>query len=283
VPEKKQNNNGKDIEKTQLFKRAEELLQTFKKGAEFTQELLKENERLRYKIIQVEEENKNLKKMGGEDRIEILEKRIREIEKEKEELISRYKQVEKENIDFAKKYVEVEEENNNLANLYIASYQLHSTLDFKEVLQIIIEIIINLVGAEVFAIFLHDPKLKSLLPVAAEGLNVKDIPYVKIGDGVIGRVAEKGENYFKEKIDPQRKLNLEDPLVVIPLKVRNELIGLISIYRLLQQKKEFQEVDFELFTLLAGHAATAIFSSKLYSDSQRKLSTIQGFIELLTK
>ena len=28
-----------------------------------------------------------------------------------------------------------------LANLYIASYQLHSTLDFKEVLQIILEIV----------------------------------------------------------------------------------------------------------------------------------------------
>ena len=38
-----------------------------------------------------------------------------------------------------------------------------------------------------------------------------------------------------------------------------------------------------LFTLLAGHAATATFASKLYSESERKLSTIQGFIELLTK
>ena len=29
--------------------------------------------------------------------------------------------------------MEIEEENNNLANLYVASYQLHSTLDFDEV------------------------------------------------------------------------------------------------------------------------------------------------------
>ena len=39
----------------------------------------------------------------------------------------------------------------------------------------------------------------------------------------------------------------------------------------------------ELFTLLAGHAATAILASKLYSQSERKLNTIQGFIDLLTK
>jgi hypothetical protein len=41
-------------------------------------------------------------------------------------------------------------------------------------------------------------------------------------------------------------------------------------------------VDYELFTLLAGHAATAIFSAKLYSESERKLSTIQSFIGLLS-
>ena len=34
---------------------AEEFLQLFKKGAEFTQDLLKENERLRFRILQLEE------------------------------------------------------------------------------------------------------------------------------------------------------------------------------------------------------------------------------------
>jgi len=52
---------------------------------------------------------------------------------------------------------------------------------------------------------------------------------------------------------------------------------------LLVQKKKFEPIDYELFTLLAGHAATAIFSSDLYSRSERRLSTIQGFIELLSK
>jgi len=39
----------------------------------------------------------------------------------------------------------------------------------------------------------------------------------------------------------------------------------------------------ELFNMLGGHAATAIFAAKLYSQSERKLNTIQGFIDLLTK
>jgi len=33
---------------------------------------------------------------------------------------------------------------------------------------------------------------------------------------------------------------------------------------------------------LAAHAATAVFASKLYSQSERKLNTIQSFLDLLT-
>ena len=54
------------------------------------------------------------------------------------------------------------------------------------------------------------------------------------------------------------------------------------IYKLLQQKDSFSAVDYELFSLLAGQAATAIFAAKLYSQSERKLTTIQSFLELLT-
>jgi hypothetical protein len=53
------------------------------------------------------------------------------------------------------------------------------------------------------------------------------------------------------------------------------------VYATLEQKEGFSPLDFELFNLLAGHAATALFASKLYSESERKLSTIQGFLELL--
>jgi GAF domain-containing protein len=65
--------------------------------------------------------------------------------------------------------------------------------------------------------------------------------------------------------------------------VDDQLVGAIVIYKLLQQKDGFTALDDELFTLLAGHAATAIFASRLYSQSERKLSTIKGFIDLLSQ
>ena len=71
-------------------------------------------------------------------------------------------------------------------------------------------------------------------------------------------------------------------VAAVPLKIKEHVIGLVVIYKLLQQKDSFSAVDYELFSLLAAHAATAIFSSKLYSQSERKLNTIQSFLDLLT-
>lgn len=261
--------------------RGDEFLQAFKKGAEFTQDLLKENERLRYRMVELEEAVRS--KGGGEVPAKALEEKVKKLEEEKEEILQRIREVEAENQDFANRYVEVEEENNNLANLYIASYQLHSTLDFSEVLQIIMEIIINLVGAEVFGVLLFDEKSNQLTAFATEGMEKEDIPPVKIGEGIIGDVVKSGENYFKKNLAETGKVEPLNPMVCIPLKIKERVIGVIVIYKLLQQKDNFRDVDYELFTLLAGHAATAIFGSKLYSESERKLSTIQGFMDLLTK
>lgn len=264
--------------------RGEEFLQVFKKGAEFTQELLKENERLRYRVLKLEESLSHAE-CGGMDvssEAEQLRRRIEELEQEKQEILGRVKQVEEENEDFANRYLEIEDENNMLANLYIASFQLHSTLDFKEVLQIILEIVINLIGAEEFGVLLLDEKTNRLEPVAAEGVSTSELPSIAVGKGIIGEAAKSGENYFIDSMKFYQR-DFEKPLVCIPLKIKEHVIGVIVIYKLLVQKDEFTSVDYELFTLLAGHAATAVFSSRLYSDSERKLSTIQGFIDLLTK
>ncbi len=265
--------------------RAEDFLQMFKKGAEFTQDLLKENERLRYRILKLEESLKDIAQVGAAEMTpesDRLLQKIEELEREKDEILGRIRQVEEENQDFAHRYVEIEEENNMLANLYIASFQLHSTLDFKEVLQVILEIVINLVGAEEFGVLLLDEKTNRLEPVACEGLELKQLPSVQVGQGIIGESVKTGDNYFIETLEGYER-DFQQPLVCIPLKIKEHVIGVIVIYKLLVQKDKFTNVDYELFSLLAGHAATAVFSSRLYSESERKLSTIQGFIDLLTK
>jgi transcriptional regulator with GAF, ATPase, and Fis domain len=262
--------------------RAEKFLELFNKGKEFTEELLRENQRLRYRLATAESES-----LGGVPREEIdrLRAESQQRTEENRRIAQRFREVEEENKDFANRYIEIEEQNNNLANLYVASYQLHSTLDFKEVIQIVQEIVINLVGAESFAILLLDEKTNELRTIACEGEDVMpgiENVSARLGDGILGQVAKTGESYYVNQDVDGGKVTLERPLAAVPLKIKEHVIGLVVIYKLLQQKDSFSAVDYELFSLLAAHAATAIFSSKLYSQSERKLNTIQSFLDLLT-
>ena len=264
----------------------DEILQLMSRSMEFIQELMKENERLRYRTVQLQEECREISSgVESGQRNELLQQQIRQLENEKERLLQEYQKVEEENKSFDSRYVEIEEDNNNLAHLYVCSFQLHSTLLFEEVIQIIMEIIINLIGAEDFGILLLDEKAGVLKPVAMEGFPLEAIGDVPVGEGLIGAAVVTGENYYDSDMNAEvayRKRDPDKPLVCIPLKIKDRVIGVIVLYKLLPQKTQFANVDYELFTLLAGHAATAIFSARLYSEAKRKLDTIQGFMELLT-
>jgi transcriptional regulator with GAF, ATPase, and Fis domain len=264
-----------------LSKKVEEFLSVFKKGEEFTHELLKENETLRYKIAQIESKPRPAAPVSG-PQLNALQQRLHDLEEQKRVLLDKFRLAQEENQDFANRYVEVESENNNLANLYVASYQLHSTLDFSECLKIILEIVMNLVGAEEFSIMMLDEKTNELSIVAQEGMGPQARAAIKSGNGIIGGAAKSGEVYYRQgKTADLSGVDYEHPLVCIPLKIKDHVVGVIAIYKMLVQKPELTAVDYELFSMLAGHAATALFSSQLYSYSERKLSTIQSFLDLL--
>ncbi len=270
-----------DPEGSAISKKVEDFLNVFRKGEEFTQELLKENEKLRFKIAQLETRPQPSHREDG-GQVSSLAEKIRLLEEENSALLDKFRLVEEENKDFANRYVEVEAENNNLANLYVASYQLHSTLDFSESLKIILEIVMNLIGAEEFSIFMLDEKTNELSIVAQEGMGPEARSGIRLGQGIIGTAAKTGEAYYRQG-DPTELsgVDYDHPLICIPLKIKEHVIGAIVIYKLLIQKPELTGVDYELFSMLAGHAATALFSSQLYSHSERKLTTIQSFLDLL--
>ena len=132
-----------------------------------------------------------------------LTRRIRELEERLSEVEARYRKVEEENKEFADRYIEIEEQNNNLANLYVASYQLHSTLDYKEVIRIVQEIVINLIGAEAFHLFMVSEKTGQLELETSEGQEAP-VTAIAIGEGIIGTAAKTGRELLRGAGGPPR-------------------------------------------------------------------------------
>jgi transcriptional regulator with GAF, ATPase, and Fis domain len=260
------------------LQRFEELIEYLEKGKLFTQELMKENERLRLRSLQLEKEKLELQAIVNPERLGRITDENHQLRLRLETLEARFAEIAKENQDFAQRYLEVQSQNDNLVNLYVASYQLHSTLDPQEVVTVIQEIILNLIGAEEYGIYMVDAKKGNPLLIAGEG---PDGPLqsrlLEAMDPVLAQVLRDSKKHFSSNG------SADSPhLACIPLRVKDDVVGALSITKLMDQKKEgFTTIDHELLELLADHAATALVSANLYSRTERKLRTVESFIEML--
>jgi nitrate/nitrite-specific signal transduction histidine kinase len=197
------------------------------------------------------------------------------------ELRERLEQRERENHEFANMYVEIQEQNEALTNLYVASQRLHATFDLEEVKKIVTEILAEMVGAEEFGLLVLDREKKNLHVLAGEGIRER-LPKdtLPVGEGIIGDVARTGESfYFVPRSEAEKRAQL--PLATLPLKLGEQIVGVVVIYRLLPHKPGFSPIDHQILELVAGHAASALVSARLHSTLDRKLKTIEGFMQLM--
>jgi hypothetical protein len=167
---------------------------------------------------------------------------------------------------YSTRYAEIEQQSSNLANLYVASYRLHGTLDRQEVIDAIQEIIANLVGSEEAGLFELDHQNQALKLVASFGIAAEACPPVPVGHGPIGRAAQTGEIFVADPAEPPADPGLEGRIsACIPLTLDGQVTGAIAIFKLLPQKAGIEEIDRELFGLLATHAATALYCTGLHA------------------
>ena len=186
--------------------------------------------------------------------------------------------------ELADRLCKIERERADLANLYVASYQLNSALEPSEVLKSVIEILINLIGAEVFCIYVIDEQEDLLVPVASEGEQVSVFPKIPLRSGIVGESVESGRITSRDSnASAGSASESAEPLVCIPLQTEERRVGAIAIHRMFEQKAGFSKIDHEIFMLLSGNAARAILASRQLAQSGRKLTLIKGFLDLLAE
>jgi len=183
-------------------------------------------------------------------------------ESEHARLSSQLERTRAESQSYSSRYAEIESQNSNLANLYVASYRLHGTVERKEVIDTLQEIVANLIGSEEAGLFELDAEKQTLGLVASFGLGPDACRSVPLGSGRVGQAAQSGEIFVAEPGSSEAEGGLS---ACIPLKLDGKVTGAIAIYRLLPQKAGFEDVDRELFELLATHAATALYCTSLHA------------------
>lgn len=240
------------------------------------EELLAALERVKQEVAELVVENQQLQKSLAEFEYEVRADGAVRDEVDQQDALQ---QMERENQELADRLVIADRENSQLVNLYVASSQLHSSLEISDALNNIVEIIINLIGAEKFVVYLFNEQSRAFVPVAAEGGAPSESPILPVDDEAFSSGLASNENRFADT----KSSDGSSPIAWIPLQMGERPIGAIAIYSLLMQKEGFSPLDHQLFALLAESAASALFAAKLYSDTERKAKTFRGFFDLLTK
>jgi len=193
--------------------------------------------------------------------------RLDEKSSETEQLRQRIDEVEQERERFFRDYASVEEQNNNLANLYIATYSLHGTLERRELLSIVQEIIINLIGSEECAVLERDPISGRTLVSSQTGIDAAELERALAPEGFLGARLRSGEGFLETTGGSGAALE-QRLTAFVPMRVQGAVTGAIAIFSLLPQKPGLEAIDRELLELLARQASMALFCSSLF-DRQK--------------
>jgi hypothetical protein len=254
--------------------------QFFRKGAQLTEELLKENERLRDRISELETDTARLRAhLASDEAIRDLLKKIEQLEMEKRDLVNRSVHMEAVTDRYSARYAEVESELANLANLYVATSQLHAAHSVRGVLRNLKELLAQFVGAGGFGVYLLSDDGGELVALTTEGVNTSEAARLPLSEGAVGRAFSKGEVVYTNRRELS-KVEIGDPAAVVPLSMDGRTVGLIVIFSLLQQKLEFMSIDAEIFRLLGAQAVPALVSARLFTERGRKVPTVQAFLDL---
>jgi hypothetical protein len=245
--------------------KAEDVVQRFSKGMHFIEELLRENERLRYKLIHLNQKMANLSDDKNSPVMEMEDELLR-LRALREMIQNQFINMEKENTEFRTRFSELEKQNETFMNLFVSSCQLHSTLDEESILLSIQEIVLHMVGAEVFSIWMVNQTTGDFEIIAAtdEGDYFKG-KFPAIDENTISKLAAGQASYFS--YDGKQPEEIGEALACIPLIMEGRTIGAIIIYKLLVQKSGFTSLDHEILDLLTNQAVTCLVGARLYSRS----------------
>ncbi len=271
---------GSDTPTPDLRSERDLFLKKFTRGARITEEFLREYEELAERRATLEQENARLRaQLQAGDAIRELSHTIERLEREKAELLSRFHRAEAKSSSVTARVEEVELEFANLANLFVASNQIHSSLSPRGVIRRIKDVLMQIVGAERYAMYLANPEGSELVPIASEGVPGSRLLPIKVADSPIGEVLRAGAARVNDEANPSQG-TFDAPAAILPLSVDDRVVGAVAIFSTLPQKERFDTVDFELFKLLGQHAAAALVAASLFVQADRKLPGLEAFLDL---
>ncbi len=163
-----------------------------------------------------------------------------------------------------------------------------STLDWDEMLRIVIDRTTDAMGSEVASLYLLEPREGLLRLVATNGLNRRGIgrATLRLGEGITGWVANarvpaavrdvRSDPRWKwiPAVDEERFRSM----LSVPVFARDEAIGVLNVQTV--EPREFHREEIDFLQTIANNVAGIIEKSRLQREAERKLREVSALFEV---
>ena len=193
-------------------------------------------------------------------------------------------------IDNARLYEEAQRQARELAFLTRTGQAIASTLDLHQVLTMVMDEAMSLVGAEAASVLLYDAaedelEFAIITGPAAETLMGKRMPSTA---GIAGWVMQRGQPLLVRDVqsDPRFYREVDTTtgmttlsLIAVPLRYKERTIGVLEAMN--ETNRRFDEHDLDLVSTLAGSSAAAIENARLYEEVRRQADELAAAVARL--
>ncbi len=164
-----------------------------------------------------------------------------------------------------------------LEALYQADEKLYASLELDEVLQALVDVCVDLLGADKSCILIWDETHQHLITRAQRGFTSQFVQVMNeyAGRGLLAHAAQSGETVVVQDTHQDERVarHVTDPegiraFMHIPIRLEGEVFGVFSIDNLHPHTLGPEEQ--RAFTSLARRAAVAIRNARLYAEAQGK-------------
>jgi signal transduction protein with GAF and PtsI domain len=168
-------------------------------------------------------------------------------------------------------YERMQRQISELSTLAEVSETITSPLYLDEMLGLIVDMAARVMRAKACSLMLLDEEQGALTLRATQGFSSAygDRPPIKMGEGIVGRVAQTGQALVIKDVRHDPRYRYPDvarqeglcALLCVPLRVRERIIGVLNCYT--GDPHAFTSQEIELFQALANQTALAIENSHL--------------------
>jgi GAF domain-containing protein len=186
-------------------------------------------------------------------------------------------------IENARLRTEAEGRTRELEALYRADERLYGSLRLSNVLQALVDVAADILGADKTTVMVWDERREHLVPGAARGFGRETLAQMvhAPGEGVTTRVALSGEPIAVEDAssDPRVAHRITDregirSLLHVPIFVDGAVFGVFGVNYC--QPHRFGGEEQRLLSALAHRAAVAIENARLYEQSDRRARELEA-------